>query len=161
MDPERRTRLPTLLEVLEQRAAAPVDLNAFYQFTLKHGEEDALDFWLDVCAHERLCAIYLYLDNGSAPVPLTGAWRGNLSKRRTAYVHMDPQEHKNATETKVTLFDLAANAQRVYEQYLVPHSSHELLLPATVRSAMKYTSETHALTGDVNELLHMFQAPKK
>ena len=161
MDPERRTRLPTLLEVLEQRAAAPVDLNAFYEFTLKQGEEDALDSWLDVCAHERLCAIYLHRDNRIAPVPLTGAWRGNISKRRTAYVHMDPQEHKNATETKVTLFDLAANAQRVYEQYLVPHSSHELLLPATVRSAMKYTSETHALTGDVNELLHMFQAPKK
>lgn len=156
-----RRRLPTLLEVLERRTAAPVDLDAFYQFTYMCNEADAIDFWLDVTEHERMCAIYLYLDDDSAPVPVTGAWRGSSRYQNTSYVHVDQAEKELPRETKIALFDLVANAQRVYERYLVPGAAHEILLPEAVRSSMPWPSETHAMTGNAKELLQLFHLPRK
>ena len=156
-----RRRLPTLLEVLERRTAAPVDLDAFYQFSYMCNEADAIDFWLDVTEHERMCAIYLYLDDDSAPVPLTGAWRGSGKDQNALYLHVDQAEKEPPRETKIALFDLVANAQRVYERYLVPGAAHEILLPDTVRASMAWPSETHAMTGNAQELLQLFQLPRK
>lgn len=161
MEPGVRRRMPTLLEVLEQRTASPVDLNAFYGFTCRFGEVDALDFWLDVLEHERMCAIYLYLDDGSEPVPLTGAWRGNGCYRDSSYLHFNHAEKQPVRETKIALFDLVTNAQRLYDRYLIPGAKHEILLPESVRNQMAWPSEMHAMTGNVYELLHLFQLPRK
>lgn len=154
-------RIPTLLEVLDQRTAPPVDLRAFYDFVQCHNEEDALDFWLDVREYERMCAVYQYLDGCHEPVPQTGAWRGNGNARDFSYVHISQKASEEARETNITLFDLVASAQRIYEHYLIPCAEHEILLPPALRKEMAWSSEMHAMTGNVNELMELFQHPRK
>ncbi|KZV76752.1 hypothetical protein PENSPDRAFT_342331 [Peniophora sp. CONT] len=47
-------RLPTFTEVLSRRTRPPGDLFMFYLFLQREGNEDILDFWLDVQQHENL-----------------------------------------------------------------------------------------------------------
>ncbi|KAI0037113.1 hypothetical protein K488DRAFT_39559 [Vararia minispora EC-137] len=54
----RKNRLPTFTEVLSRRTRPPVDLFMFYLFLQREGNEDILDFWLDVQQHENLCRAY-------------------------------------------------------------------------------------------------------
>ncbi|CDZ96247.1 Regulator of G protein signalling superfamily [Phaffia rhodozyma] len=53
-----RNRFPTLDEVLLRKTRPPVDLFCFYIFLQREGQEDILDFWLDVHQHENLCRAY-------------------------------------------------------------------------------------------------------
>ncbi|KEI38576.1 uncharacterized protein L969DRAFT_18592 [Mixia osmundae IAM 14324] len=55
----RRTRLPTLREVLSRQTKAPVDLYCFYIYLQRENNVDVLDFWLDVQQHESLFRTYL------------------------------------------------------------------------------------------------------
>ncbi|KAI0318067.1 hypothetical protein OF83DRAFT_1057491 [Amylostereum chailletii] len=54
----RKNRLPSFTEVLSRRTRPPVDLFMFYLFLQREGNEDILDFWLDVQQHENLCRAY-------------------------------------------------------------------------------------------------------
>ncbi|KZV76734.1 hypothetical protein PENSPDRAFT_597710 [Peniophora sp. CONT] len=54
----RKNRLPTFTEVLSRRTRPPGDLFMFYLFLQREGNEDILDFWLDVQQHENLCRAY-------------------------------------------------------------------------------------------------------
>ncbi|KAI5296639.1 Bud site selection protein, Revert to axial protein 1 [Ascosphaera acerosa] len=59
-DSETRTRLPTLLEVLNRRTLPPVDLYSFYIYMRDQQQSvDYLDFWLDVSQHMSLCRCYV------------------------------------------------------------------------------------------------------
>ncbi|KAH8090743.1 hypothetical protein HD553DRAFT_291108 [Filobasidium floriforme] len=55
-----RMRMPYLNEVLSRRTRPPLDLWCFYVFLdrLGNGEQDLLDFWLDVHQHKALCRAY-------------------------------------------------------------------------------------------------------
>ncbi|KAF8591266.1 hypothetical protein K439DRAFT_1380719 [Ramaria rubella] len=55
---DRANRLPSFTEVLSRRTRPPVDLFMFYLFLQREGQEDVLDFWLDVQQHENLCRAY-------------------------------------------------------------------------------------------------------
>ncbi|KAF8527618.1 RGS domain-containing protein [Hysterangium stoloniferum] len=55
---DRGNRLPSFTEVLSRRTRPPVDLFMFYLFLQREGQEDVLDFWLDVQQHENLCRAY-------------------------------------------------------------------------------------------------------
>lgn len=55
---DRQNRLPSFTEVLSRRTRPPVDLFMFYLFLQREGQEDVLDFWLDVQQHENLCRAY-------------------------------------------------------------------------------------------------------
>ncbi|KIJ36383.1 hypothetical protein M422DRAFT_34341 [Sphaerobolus stellatus SS14] len=55
---DRRNRLPSFTEVLSRRTRPPVDLFMFYLFLQREGQEDVLDFWLDVQQHENLCRAF-------------------------------------------------------------------------------------------------------
>jgi hypothetical protein len=55
---ELRNRLPSFEEVLYRKTRPPVDLFMFYLFLQREGNEDILDFWLDVQQHENLCRAY-------------------------------------------------------------------------------------------------------
>ncbi|KAF8489768.1 regulator of G protein signaling [Gautieria morchelliformis] len=55
---DRLNRLPSFTEVLSRRTRPPVDLFMFYLFLQREGQEDVLDFWLDVQQHENLCRAY-------------------------------------------------------------------------------------------------------
>lgn len=53
-------RLPTLYEVLNRQAPAPVDLWSFYTFLSQYPYAiNFLDFWIDLMAHLRLCKDYV------------------------------------------------------------------------------------------------------
>ncbi|KAL1958190.1 hypothetical protein VTO42DRAFT_5045 [Malbranchea cinnamomea] len=57
---EIRNRLPTLLEVLNRRTLAPVDLFSFYIYMRdQQCSVDYLDFWLDISQHMSLCRHYV------------------------------------------------------------------------------------------------------
>ncbi|KAK2808076.1 hypothetical protein FQN50_004994 [Emmonsiellopsis sp. PD_5] len=59
-DMEHRNRLPTLMEVLNRRTLAPVDLFSFYIYMRdQQCSVDYLDFWLDVSQHMSLCRHYV------------------------------------------------------------------------------------------------------
>ncbi|EEQ88171.1 RGS domain-containing protein [Blastomyces dermatitidis ER-3] len=57
---EHCNRLPTLMEVLNRRTLAPVDLFSFYIYMRdQQCSVDYLDFWLDVSQHMSLCRHYV------------------------------------------------------------------------------------------------------
>ncbi|WFD30842.1 Bud site selection protein, Revert to axial protein 1 [Malassezia sp. CBS 17886] len=130
-----RARLPTLLEVLERRTGAPIDLLSFYHALDDLWEQHALAFWIDVARHEQHCAAHLL----SGPASAHG-------------------ESPAAAGDGPTLQDMESSARYIYERYLVreSQSEHALCLPDSVAvdtSWMKMASPV--------ALFNAFDAPKR
>lgn len=160
-----RSRLPTLLEVLDRETAAPVDLDAFYAYMQSCEAAQLVDFWLEAHRHERLCTIYQYLNAGHLRVPEAGAWRDDAHTQRNSYVFLAPSQNPSENlpqpqETNITLFDLTTNAQRVYDRFLMPDAPYAIALPDTLLRTMEWPLQAHALTGTAEELGRLFHIPQ-
>ncbi|KAL7412490.1 RGS domain-containing protein [Mrakia frigida] len=128
-----RDRLPTLDEVLLRKTRPPVDLFCFYIFLQREGNEDSLDFWLDVHQHENLCRAY-FKDIRKSGRSLREEWpqywnqalssgssydqaAGITAKDRASY-HSDPENHQHS-------FPSSSEKQQQQQQQQQPSSTSE------------------------------------
>ena len=90
---ESAPRLPTLLEVVEQRSKAPLDPIGLHVFLQESWNEDALEFWLDAYAHKRMCCAYAAGPSSGLSVPGLGDLCASA-----LYIHLryfaDDSEHR-------------------------------------------------------------------